>query len=104
MFALFGWAGQHGYSYLDGRNSAGVEERADARRTGRVVERENLLQKVAKSRWSPMSVLTDAQYEEMMRERLLKIDAEIAILDERIEGFRRRAREAAVKGQGQEQK
>jgi hypothetical protein len=94
MFALFGWAGQHGYDYLDGRNSAEVQER----RAGKVVERENFMQKVAKSRWSPMSVLTDAQYEEMMRERLLKIDAEIAILDERIEEFRRRARETAGKG------
>jgi hypothetical protein len=97
MFALFGWAGQHGYNYLDGRNSADIEERADARKQGRVVERDNFMQKIAKSRWSPMSVLTDEQYEDMMRERMLKIDAEIAILDERIEGYRRQAREQAQK-------
>ena len=97
MFALFGFAGQHGYNYLDGRNSAEVEERAGARLQGRVVEKDNFMQKIAKSKWSPMSVLTDEQYEEMMRERMLKIDAEIAILDERIEGYQRKARELAQK-------
>lgn len=104
MFSLFGFAGQHGYNYLDGRNSAGVEERADARERGEVKVKDNFMQRIAKSKWSPMSVLTDEQYEEMMREKLLKFDAEIAILDDRIEGYRKKALELKMEQAKQAQK
>lgn len=40
---------------------------------------------MAEMKWSPMKVLSDEQYERMLRERLLKVEAEIAILDEKIE-------------------
>lgn len=51
------------------------------------------MQRFAQSKWSPMSVLTDEQYEEMLQERLLKVEAEIAIIDERIEGVKKAAME-----------
>jgi hypothetical protein len=91
MFSLFGWAGQHGYDYLDKRNSQGLREQARLKATGDDEPHDNLLSRFAKSKWSPMSVLTDEQYEEMLQEKLLKVEAEIAIIDERIEGFRKQA-------------
>ena len=36
-----------------------------------------------------MSALTDEEYVEMLRERVLKVDAEIAILDEDLDALRK---------------
>jgi hypothetical protein len=94
MFTLFGWSGQTGYNYLDKRNSQELREQAQLKAKGQDKPRETLVQKFAKSKWSPMSVLTDEQYEEMLQEKLLKVEAEIAIIDERIEGVKKMAMEA----------
>ncbi|KAF2997038.1 hypothetical protein E8E13_000478 [Curvularia kusanoi] len=100
MFSLFGFAGQHGYNYLDKKNTEEVEE--DARLAAKGEKRKNFMERIAEMKWSPMEVLTDERYEEMLQERLLKIEVEIALVDDRIEGFRQKAREAAAK-QAQEQ-
>jgi hypothetical protein len=103
MFTLFGWSGQKGYNYLDKRNSVEIQERADLRATGDDTPKDNLLQRFAKSKWSPMSVLTDEQYEEMLQEKLLKVEAEIAIIDDRIESVKKMAMEADSQRMLQEQ-
>lgn len=103
MFSLFGWSGQQGYNYLDSRNSQELQEQAELKAQGDVPPKETLVQKFAKSKWSPMSVLTDEQYEEMLQEKLLKVEAEIAIIDERIEGVKKQASEAEAKRKLQEQ-
>jgi len=33
------------------------------------------------SRWSPVTPLTDQQYEALLQEKLLRLDAEIALVD-----------------------
>jgi len=43
----------------------------------------------SKSKWSPMKVLSDEEYREMLGERLLRVNADIALVDERIEGLRK---------------
>ncbi|KAI5928717.1 hypothetical protein F4810DRAFT_20878 [Camillea tinctor] len=40
------------------------------------------------SKWSPMKRLTDKEYEEKLAEKLLRLDAEIAIIDENIESLK----------------
>jgi len=55
-----------------------------------------LMQRVAKSRWSPMSILTDEEYEKMMGERLLRVEADIALIDDKIEGLRKEQKELDV--------
>lgn len=40
------------------------------------------------SKWSPVTPLTDKEYENILEEKILKIDAEIAIVDERIAALR----------------
>jgi len=87
MFTFFGWAGQHGYNYLDARNSSEIQERAG----GEVKPKENFMQKIAKSKWSPMQVLTDDDYENMMQEKLLRVEAQIAVIDDKIDVLKKQA-------------
>ncbi|KAF2825678.1 hypothetical protein CC86DRAFT_370610 [Ophiobolus disseminans] len=103
MFTLFGWSGQHGYNYLDKRNSQGIQKQAQLKADGELKPKESLLERFAKSKWSPMSVLTDEQYEEMLQEKLLSVEAEIAIIDERIQGIKTQAMEAEAKRKLEEQ-
>ncbi|KAF1971067.1 hypothetical protein BU23DRAFT_556344 [Bimuria novae-zelandiae CBS 107.79] len=87
MFSLFGWGGQHAYEWLDARNSGRVREKQAVKEQGG--ENETFLQKVGKSRWSPMRTLTDQEYEDMMREKLLKVDVEIALIRDKIEALKK---------------
>ena len=92
MFSLFGWAGQRAYNMLDERNTVAVrmeEERAAGTRE----QAPTLMQRMAKSKWSPLSVLTDEEYEKMMGERLLSVEADIALIDDKIEGLRKQQKE-----------
>lgn len=59
--------------------------------------KETLMQRIAKSKWSPMSILTDEQYEEMLQEKLLRVEAEIAMVDDRIEAMKKQARQAEAR-------
>lgn len=95
MFSIFGYAGQKGYNFLDKKNSAEIEE--DAQMAARGEKRKNFMERIAESKWSPMEVLTDERYEDMLQEKLLKLEAEIAIIDDKIEGFRQKAKEMAFK-------
>ena len=56
---------------------------------------------MAEMKWSPMKVLTDEDYVRMLRERMVSVEAEIAVVDEDLEGLRReveRRRTEAGKG------
>lgn len=44
-----------------------------------------LMQRMAESKWIPLRSLSDQEYRDMLSEKLLSIDAEIALLDEKIE-------------------
>jgi hypothetical protein len=44
-----------------------------------------LMQRVAESKWIPLRSLSDQEYREMLSEKLLSIEAEIALLDDKIE-------------------
>lgn len=47
------------------------------------------------SRWSPLKKLTDEEYTDMMSEKMLRIDADIALIDDRIAELRKQAQEEA---------
>lgn len=82
MFSLFGWAGQSLYNKLDARNTRRVQASNSLTATGGPP---NILQKLASMKYSPMKILSDAEYETMLQEKLLHVDAEIALLDEKID-------------------
>ncbi|KAF4337376.1 hypothetical protein FBEOM_8760 [Fusarium beomiforme] len=50
------------------------------------------------TRWSPLKKLTDQEYRDMMSEKMLRIDADIALIDDRIAELRKRAEEEDQKG------
>lgn len=97
MFSIFGFAGQTAYSFLDKKNSDEIEEQARLVAAGQDTPKKNWVQRFAETKWSPMEVLTDERYEAMLQEKLLAFEAEIAIIDDKIEGFRQKAKEQALK-------
>lgn len=99
VFSLFGWAGQSLFNELDARNTRKIQSSIPSLKTTSASasaaqptnphpaakSTPSFLQKVAGKKYSPMKILSDAEYETMLRERLLHVDAEIALLDEKIE-------------------
>ncbi|RDW88515.1 hypothetical protein BP6252_00547 [Coleophoma cylindrospora] len=75
MFALCGAAGQTLYNRADARQSA---PEADG------PQQKSLQDSWLNSKWSPMKVLTDNEYEAMLQEKLLRVNADIALIDEKI--------------------
>ena len=80
VFALFGAVGQSIYHSLDASHTAKVNRDASTLPT----EPTSFLQRIAEKKWIPVKALTDAEYENLLREKLLRVDAELAILDEDI--------------------
>ncbi|KAL3417732.1 hypothetical protein PVAG01_10742 [Phlyctema vagabunda] len=78
MFALFGAAGQFLFNKADARNSELVEMSPEQK------HKDSWLN----SKWSPMKILSDGEYEEMLQEKLLRVNVEIAMIDESIAALR----------------
>ncbi|KAJ9665742.1 hypothetical protein H2201_004229 [Coniosporium apollinis] len=91
MFGIFGFAGQKLYNLVDAKR---IEEEEAKMSPG--YKKDNFWKRVANSKWSPMKVLSDEEYEAMLQEKLLSVEAEIAIMDENI----KKLREAAAEGSG----
>ena len=75
MFALFGAAGQAIYNAQDAKR---MEEALNPSKKSSWFD----------SKWSPVKKLTDTEYAHMLDEKLLRVNAEIALLDESIERLR----------------
>ena len=84
MFTLFGYAGQIVYNKLDTTHSEHV---AVEMHNGKE-EKKGLWNKVADMKWSPMKKLSDEEYGNLLKERLLRIEADIALVDEELEKVR----------------
>ncbi|MCJ1354912.1 MAG: hypothetical protein MMC33_004902 [Icmadophila ericetorum] len=81
-FSLLGFGAQSLYSELDEQKTRLLDSNPP--------QGKPLWHRIADMKWSPMKVLTDEEYRELLREKLVKAEAEIAILDEDIEKLRRR--------------
>ena len=84
MFTLFGYVGQTIYNKLDARYSEqdAVETQKEK------VEKKGFWNKVADRKWSPMKRLSDEEYGNLLKERLLRVEADIALVDEELEKVR----------------
>lgn len=80
MFSLLGLCGQTVFNAVD----ASRKERA----ADEVVERPSLMKRIANARWSPMRNLSNEQYVSMLKEKLLTVEAEIAVIDDKISELR----------------
>jgi hypothetical protein len=87
MFAIFGATGQVLY------NRADAQQTSKALNASPTSPRDSWLN----SRWSPMKLLSDKEYEAMLQEKLLKVNAEIALVDESIESLRMQERDLEAK-------
>lgn len=83
MFALFGAGGQAIYNAADTRNATAPKNESKQSWMG--------------SKWSPLKVLSDKEYEEILQEKLLSVNAEIALVDESIAALRVQEQEEAAK-------
>ena len=72
MIGFMGLAGQGGYNMI----SAAQTSEANPRRS--------IMQRLTESKWMPLKALSDQQYEEMLQQKIFKIDVEISIIDETI--------------------
>ncbi|KAF2809087.1 uncharacterized protein BDZ99DRAFT_571914 [Mytilinidion resinicola] len=86
MFTVFGYGGQSIYNALDARNT---HEQQEKLQHPKPPEEGNIIHRIAKSRWSPMKFLSDEEYEHMLQEKLLSIEAEIAMIDDTIEKIKK---------------
>jgi hypothetical protein len=71
---MLGGAGQTIYNLADARHGAYSNSPAKLETRSRWLD----------SEWSPVKVLSDDEYEGMLQEKLLRLKAEIALIDENI--------------------
>lgn len=88
MFTLFGYVGQTAYNALDARHSEQVASEAQAAADGQGKKVKRFWERVAEMRWSPLTVLSDEDYRNILKEKLLRVEAEIALVDEEVERLR----------------
>ncbi|KAH1485499.1 hypothetical protein KXW28_005269 [Aspergillus fumigatus] len=74
VFSLLGYLGQRSYNAID---SWQIEHANTPSKP--------ILQRIADSKWIPLKTLSDDEYRGILGEKLLSIEAEIAIIDEKIE-------------------
>ncbi len=83
---FFGAAGAVGQKIMDSRTSPdGAKDEKDLRGSW------------INSKWSPVKVLSDDEYETLLQEKMLRVDADIAIVVEGIEAVKT---DAAAQGSG----
>ncbi|ELR02343.1 hypothetical protein VC83_01389 [Pseudogymnoascus destructans] len=79
IFATFGALGQAAYNYADAREGQKGSDKGKEEGKGGWLN----------SRWSPVKALSDEEYGRILEERLLKLDAEITLVNESIEAVKK---------------
>lgn len=77
VWGLLGLGGQYAYNTADARHTQEVNGPTQEQDTN-----SGFWDKALRSQWSPVKRLTDQEYEKMLNEKLLAVDAEIALADE----------------------
>ena len=93
MFSLFGYGGQRAYDFLDQRHTRQVAYEQEQREAkdeklglwGRSLE----WLADPKRKWSPLTKLSDKEYEDMLQEKLIGVEADLAMIDEEIAKIQR---------------
>lgn len=80
MWGLIGLSGQTVYNIADARHTKSVLKEKKPEQTGGF----GFWDRVMRSRWSPVTRLTTEEYEEMLKGKLLALEADLAIADEEI--------------------
>ena len=81
MFSLFGFLGQTGHNRLSARPEPGA------------VPKQGFWKRMSEKSFSPVTVMSNEEYAEMLRGKLLKVDVEISILDDKIAALKQQQEE-----------
>jgi len=73
VYSLLGYVGQSSFNAIEKRRLENAQSTSKP-----------LLQRMADSRWVPLKSLSDEDYRRILNEKLLSIEADIALLDEKI--------------------
>ncbi|KAJ5990405.1 hypothetical protein N7499_010920 [Penicillium canescens] len=73
IFSLLGYCGQSVFNRVDAWQMANANNSSKP-----------LVQRMAESKWIPLRTLSDEEYRGMLGEKLLSVEAEIALLDDKI--------------------
>ena len=88
MFTLFGSLGQTVFNALDARHSKQVASDIQAAAEGKTLGKKRFWERVAEMKWSPLTAVSDEDYGNLLKEKLLRVEAEIALVDEEMERLR----------------
>ena len=88
MFTLFGYLGQAIYDALDARHSKQVASDMQAAAEGKTKDGKRFWERIAEMKWSPLTAVSDEDYGNMLKEKLLRVEADIALVDEEVERLR----------------
>ena len=85
VFSLLGYAGQRSYNALDAwqLGQANAPPRP-------------FLQQLAESKWIPLKSLSDEDYKAMLNQKILSIEIEMALIDDKIEELQKSKSAEAV--------
>ncbi|PUU76553.1 hypothetical protein B9Z19DRAFT_1102308 [Tuber borchii] len=85
VWGLVGLGGQYVYNVADARHTREAIEKLENPEPN-----ESILDRAIRSKWSPVKRLTRKEYAGMLKEKLLAVEADIAIANEEIEKLERR--------------
>jgi hypothetical protein len=85
MFSLAGFTGQWAHNAFD---SSRIK-----RESGDVQPTKSLSERMSGKGWSLMKVMSDEEYKELLKKQQLVVDAEIAVLEDKITALRRQQQE-----------
>ncbi|KAK3721520.1 hypothetical protein LTR37_003076 [Vermiconidia calcicola] len=77
MFSLFGFLGQSAYNKISVKSESVRDE-----------SKQGFWRRMSEKSWSPVKIMNDEEYAEMLREKMLKVDVEISIIDDKIAALR----------------
>ena len=95
MFSLFGYGGQHAYNFLDQRHTRQIAHKEEQSTLEAQKQQLGLwgrcLEWLAdpERKWSPLTKLSDKEYQDMLQEKLIGVEADLAMIDEEIAKIQR---------------
>ncbi|KAL0639548.1 hypothetical protein Q9L58_001374 [Maublancomyces gigas] len=94
VWGLVGLVGQSAYNVADAHHTQHVAQEAERERSGG----SGFWDRAMRSKWSPVTRLTTEEYKNMLKEKLLVLEADLALANEEIERLERIRREQKVDG------
>lgn len=101
IYGSIGLGGQKLYDVADGMHTAHLVEKERTKDMPRLTGWWRFVDTIAGMKYSPLKRMSDREYEEKLQEQLIAVEADIALINERIEEARR---EGQSKEEAQEQK